>query len=275
LIKQNLHLTYQKNKNNIKEELNMKNLFYIALIAISTLVMVSCDSTTDPTTPDPQGNLFVSSVPAGAQIWVNGVNTTKVTPDTVKDISTGVKNVTLKLQDYSDTTFTVTVSENQTSVVSNVQLVSNIILQSFTPVRIWETTGTNASQPSGLDLSTGMAYGISSVDKDKVDIYYYSNSAGTIFLVQSAGNNSGMTRVTKFRVGSSSVLTDNVDSPLSTAGTWTANMGDRETNYVFLYDNDGNYSKVKISSFGGGTTGNPAWVELQWIYNKTVNDNRF
>ena len=52
-------------------------------------------------------------------------------------------------------------------------------------------------------------------------------------------------------------------------------MNDRETNYVFLYDNDGNYSKAKISGFGGGTPGNPDWVELNWLYNKTANDNRF
>ena len=71
LTKQNFHSTYQKNNNNIKEELNMKNLFYVALVLIASIIMVSCDSTTDPVTPtpDPKGNLFVSSIPAGAQIW--------------------------------------------------------------------------------------------------------------------------------------------------------------------------------------------------------------
>ena len=49
----------------------------------------------------------------------------------------------------------------------------------------------------------------------------------------------------------------------------------RDPNYVFLYDNDGHYSKLMISSRGGGTPGNPAWVELKWIYNKTASDNRF
>ena len=251
----------------------MKNLFFIAILAISTLVVVSCDSTTDPITPsDPKGNLFVSSVPSGAQIWVNGVNTTKVTPDTIKNISTGVKNVTLKLQDYNDTTFAVSVSENQTAVVSNVQLVSNVMLQSFGPVRIWETTGTNASQPSGLDLSSGTAYGISSVDKDKVDIYYSSNG----FLVQSANLGSGMTRVTKFRAGATNNLNDGVDSPLQNSGVWTSSMADRDsTKYVFLYDADSHYSKVKIVNWGGGNVGDPAWVEIKFWYNKTASDTRF
>lgn len=252
----------------------MKKLIYLTLFLIAGLILVSCDSTDDPITPIiEEGNIFVSSAPSGAQIWINGVNSNKVTPDTVKNLDPAVYNVTLKLQDYNDTTFAVSVSGNQTSVVTNVQLVSNIILDSFGPVRLWETVGTTAAQPSGLDLSSGMAYGIGATNPDRanVDIYYTS----TGFVVQSADISPNMTRVTKFRVGSASNLNDGVDSPLHTAGTWTNNIGDRETNYVFLHDNDGHYSKLKIVAFGGGTPGNPAWVEVEWIYNKTTNDNRF
>ncbi len=254
----------------------MKKLIYFPILfLITSLVLISCDSTDDPVspTPTPKGNLFVSSIPAGAQIWIDGVNSNKVTPDTIKDLDPKVYQVTLKLENYFDSTFAVSVSGNQTSIVTNVQLVSNILLDSFGPVRIWETVGTTAAQPSGLDLSSGTAYGIGATnpDRDKVDIYYSS----TGFLIQSADISPNMTRVTKFRVGSSGNLNDGVDSPLHTAGTWTNNMGDRETNYVFLYDNDGHYSKIKIVAFGGGTPGNPAWVELQWFYNKTINDNRF
>lgn len=250
----------------------MKKLMYLTLFLITALILVSCDSD-DPITPAQPGNIFVSSIPSGAQIWVNGVNSTLVTPDTVKNLNAAVYEITLKLADYNDTTFSVSVSANQTSVVTNVQMVSNIILDSFGPVRIWETVGTTAAEPSGLDLSSGMAYGIGATnpDRDKVDIYYTS----TGFVVQSADISPNMTRVTKFRVGTASDLNDGVDSPLHTAGTWTNNMGDRETNYVFLYDQDGHYSKIKITSFGGGTPGNPAWVELQWFYNKTTDDTRF
>jgi hypothetical protein len=256
----------------------MKNLFYITMITIASLLMVSCDSTTDPVTPtpDPKGNLFVTSIPIGAQIWRDGVNTNKVTPDTLKDLDPKVYSITLKLQDYNDTTFSVSVSANQTSVVTNVPLVSNIILQSFGPVRIWETTGTGVSQPSGLDLSSAMAYGISSIDKDKVDIYYFSNAAGTSYLVQSADLNSGMTRVTKFRAGATNILNDGVDSPLENSGVWTSSIADRDSSkYVFLFDADGHYSKIKIVNWGGGTTGSPAWVEIKWFYNNTAADPRF
>ena len=48
----------------------------------------------------------------------------------------------------------------------------------YGPVTIYETAGTTASQPSGIDLSSGNAYGVSSTDKDKVDIYYSTDGTG-------------------------------------------------------------------------------------------------
>ena len=83
-----------------------------------------------------------------------------------------------------------------------------------------------------------------------------------------------MNRETYFYVGNASDLNDGVDSPAKD-NSWTTSMSDREANYVFLLDNDGNYSKLKISSFGGGTPGNPAWVELQWIYKTVVGNKSF
>ena len=50
---------------------------------------------------------------------------------------------------------------------------------------------------------------------------------------------------------------------------------DREANYVFLYDHDGYYSKLKIVNWGGGVVGEPAWIEVQWYHNNTLLDNRF
>ncbi|HSL87671.1 MAG TPA: hypothetical protein VK870_00025, partial [Ignavibacteriaceae bacterium] len=70
-------------------------------------------------------------------------------------------------------------------------------------------------------------------------------------------------------------LFDGQDSPLRNSGTWTNNIHDRESNYVFLYDHDGHYSKLKIVNFGGGVPGEPAWVEVQWYFNTVLLDNRF
>ena len=249
----------------------MNKLLLIPIIILMGIFIASCeDSTTDPGTTTPTtGNLAVVSSPAGAQIWVDGTNTNKVTPDTVKDLSAGNHALTLKLDGYKDTAQTsVSITAGQTTS-RNIALTRAAL--TFGPVRLWETTGTTVAQPSGLDLSSGMAYGISSTDKDKVDIYYSSNG----FVVRSANAATGLTRVTSFFVGSASDLNDGVDSPVSSSGTWTSQIGDREANYVFLFDNDQHYSKIKIVNFGGGTPGFPAWVEVQFIYNEQVNSRVF
>ncbi|HSW56335.1 MAG TPA: PEGA domain-containing protein [Ignavibacteriaceae bacterium] len=253
----------------------MKKLFFLLLIPIVALIISSC-SDDDPISPTAtEGNLYLTSNPAGAQIWIDGLNTSKTTPDTVKDINQGVRNVTLRLQDYKDTTFAISITAGQTSIVGPITLVSDITTALYGPVKIYETAGTNASQPSGLDLSSGLAHGVSSPQANLVDIYYStSGTGGEPYLVQSA-DLFGLVRVTKFFVGSGSNLFDGADSPDRNTGTWTNNMDDREPNYVFLYDHDGHYSKIKIVSWGGGVPGEPAWVEVQWYYNEAQLDKRF
>lgn len=249
----------------------MKKLILLIIIPVAFLLITSCDSNNDPVAPAATGNIFISSNPAGAQIWLNGTNTLKTTADTLKNIDEGVQSITLKLQDYRDTTFSITVTGGQTSVVSNVTLVSDIVTTLYGPVRIYETSGTGTNQPSGLDLSTGLAYGVASAQNGLVDIYYSSSG----FLVQSASLYPNLVRETDFYVSSGTNLFDGQDSPLRSTGTWTDNIGDRENNYVFLYDHDGNYSKLVIVSWGGGVIGEPAWVEVQWYYNRILLDNRF
>lgn len=221
------------------------------------------------------GSIYITSNPMGAQIWLNGTNTGKVTPDTVKSINAGWYSVTLKLTNYYDSTFSVSVTAGEMSIVGPIVLVSNIHTKLYGPVRIYETAGTTPSQPAGLDLSTGNAWGVSSDSSGVIDIYYYSDATHTIFRIQSADLHPNLIRQTDFFVGSNSNLFDGIDSPLRSAGTWTNNMSDRESNYVFLYDHDGHYSKLKIVNWGGGVPGVPAWVDVQWYYNKTTLDNRF
>lgn len=251
----------------------MNKLILFLLIPFTALMIISCDSSDDPINPAAEGNIFVSSNPAGAEIWIDGSNTFKTTADTIKNVDEGLRSITLKLDDYRDTTFSITVTGGQTSVVSNVTLVSNILTDLFGPVRIYETSGTSSSQPSGLDLSTGLAYGVSSAQNGLVDIYYSTSG----YLVQSADLYPGLVRGTDFFVGSgvATNLFDAEDSPLRSAGTWTNSIGDRQSKYVYLYDHDGHYSKLKIVNWGGGVIGEPAWVEVQWIYNMVVLDNRF
>jgi len=255
----------------------MKKFILFSITAIAVLFLSSCDSNNNPSTPtSTKGNLFISSIPAGAQIWIDGVTTSKVTPDTVKDIEEGLHNITLKLTDYNDTTISVSITAERTGVIGPVTLTSEIMTVLYGPVTIYETNGTGPSQPSGLDLSAGNAWGVSSDSSGLVDIYYStSGTGGEGYLVQSADLN-GLIRVTKFFVGSGDNLFDDVDSPDRFSGTWTNNMDDRESNYVFLYDQDGHYSKIKIVNFGGtGTLGDPAYVKVQWYYNRITLDRRF
>jgi len=255
----------------------MKKLALIFFIPIIGLIIASCDSTENPTTPTPstKGNIFITSSPAGAEIWIDGTNTNQTTPDTVKDVDEGVRSITLKLQDYFDSTFTLSVTAEQTSVVGSIVMVSDIMTTLYGPVRIYESFGTTAAQPSGLDLSSGNAWGISSDSSGVVDIYYFSNASGTSYLIQSA-DLAGLIRETDFLVGSASNLFDEVDSPLRNTGTWTNNIDESENNYVFLYDHDGHYSKFLIVNRGGGTgPGDPAWIDAQWYYNNDVQDERF
>ena len=107
-----------------------------------------------------------------------------------------------------------------------------------------------------------------------VDIYYStSGTGGQSYLVQSADLYPNLTRHTSFKVGTSGNLQDTVDSPNSAFPGWTDYMDDREPNYVFLYDEDGHYSKLKIT--GWGSVNNIAFVVVQWIYNNTGADRRF
>jgi len=153
----------------------MKKLILLLIIPLVVLI-TSC--TDDPITQTPTGSIYLTSSPAGAAIWIDGSNTFKTTPDTINDVDEGVRSVTLKKIDYNDTTFSISISEGQTSVVGPVVLVSNIMTTLFGPVRIYETYNTPASQPSGLDLSTGMAYGVSSPEANLVDVYYSTEGTG-------------------------------------------------------------------------------------------------
>jgi PEGA domain len=253
----------------------MKKYIYLILILVLGLLIASCDNTTtEPTTGPTSGTIIIESEPTGADIYLDGSGTGQVTNDTLSDVSFGSHSVTLKLDGYRDTTISASISSDITSTKKHVVLVSTESTTTYGPVRIYETAGTSTNQPSGLDLSTGNAYGVSGADKGKVDIYYTSSG----FLVQSADLNTtqGLTRRTLFHVGSGTNLNDGVPSTNSSFWDGTKSMSDRESNYVFLYDADSHYSKLEITKFGGGTgPGDPAWVEVTWIYNNNAIDTRF
>lgn len=199
------------------------------------------------------------SSPVGAAIWLNGSNTGLVTPANV-EVGVTSSAITYKLDGYKDSTFTVT-----SSTVSPFSVTLKSSLTSFGPtLRMWETSGTTAAQPSGLALKTGVA--VSSSDAS-ADIYFSS----TGFVIASSTS-----KTTKFKIGTATTLTDGLNSDVYSASSWVNSFSQSETKYVFIYTQEKNYVKFKIVSRGGGTiaTG-PAWVEVQYLYNITSEDPRF
>lgn len=254
----------------------MNKYVLLPLVLVLGILIASCsDSTTNPPPVQETGSVLINTSPIGASITVDGVSTGKFTPDSVSNLSTGDHSVSLSLTGYRDTTVTVTVVANLLTV-KQVNLVSTLNVTKYGPVRIYETAGTGTNEPSGLDLSSGTAYGISGSNNILVDIYYSTNGTGGVpYLVQSADLSPLMTRQTSFSVGGGTDLDDGEASPTyPLGGTWTNNMSDREGNYVYLYDEDGHYSKLIITSYSGiGVV--PAWVEVTWYYNNTGADSRF
>ncbi|MCW8849461.1 MAG: PEGA domain-containing protein [Melioribacteraceae bacterium] len=218
------------------------------------------------------GTLALTSEPAGATIWLDGENTGEVTPKNFS-VESGNHTVTLQFTDYSDTTFITQVTGTGT-VTENIFMRPNFI--TMHKAKIWESYGTSAAQPSGLDLSSGLPYGTSDVDnRGKIDIYYFSNSAGTSFLVQSSHLNANMSRETFFKVMAATNLNDRINSPVK-SGDWAYSVNESENNYMFLFDADNHYSKLRITNRGGlGTSDDPAWVEVQWYYNENENSVAF
>ena len=66
------------------------------------------------TSSQPQtGSARITSTPTGAQIWLDGKNTKKVTPEILEDLSTGKHSVKLVLEGYEDYSGSITVSSDK------------------------------------------------------------------------------------------------------------------------------------------------------------------
>ena len=87
------------------------------------------------------GGLFVSSVPIGASIFVDNINTGKTTPDTIRPLLPGQHNVKLLLEDYKDSTFVVNVPSGEVISKSIILKALFIINVSVNPTNSGTITG--------------------------------------------------------------------------------------------------------------------------------------
>jgi len=253
-----------------------KNYYILPLVLVLGLLLAACNSdTSNPVTTATTGSLYVASVPTGAQIWVDGVNTSKVTPDSVTGVSAGSHSLTLKLNAYFDTTSSQTVVAGLPTPIA-IQLTGwtggNRVY--YDTLRVWESGGTGANQPSGIILSSGLASSVVSGNHNLVDIYYSTNGG----LVLATAFSNVNTRSTSFNVpaGTSSTnLFDRAASPAYVAGpNWLTQISDQTTNYFYLYDNDGHYSKMIITD-RSATGVSPKWLKVKWFYSSVAGNGNF
>ncbi|MDR3609659.1 MAG: PEGA domain-containing protein [Ignavibacteriaceae bacterium] len=252
-----------------------KKYYVLPLILILGLCIASCKSNSNnPVTTNPVGTISVHSDPSGAQIWLDGVNTGKTTPDSLINIKTGSHTISLVLSNYIDTSaaFVITVSDGVNAVVERT-LVIDASITVLGPVQIWESADPNLNHQGGIILKSGSAAVLDSAGRASVDIFYSSNGY-VIASAQTLNNNTG--RNTFFFESLFDSLNDGVASPVK-IDIWASNIFDTEIAYFYLYDADMHYSKMVITDRGGthGSAVDPAWVKVKWLYNNKPNDVRF
>ncbi len=108
----------------------------------------------------PTGNIYVNSTPAGASIFLNGTNTGKMTPDTLKNVAVGNTTIKLSLTDYADSTFSASVGAGLTTnldiAMRKLLKVPVVVQNIFNNHCVGCHSGPGA--PHGQDLSESVAY---------------------------------------------------------------------------------------------------------------------
>src|ERR1035437_4691304 len=212
-----------------------KKYVLLPILMLFGLFLTSCKSKSNdinPITPNPVGNIYISSSPTSAQIWLDGTDTKKITPDSVININAGNHIIILKLTDYLNDTISVNVQDG-----SHITLDRTLVNDKSVTIYGPDTIGT-IGYPSGVILKSGRSSPVASGDKDSVDVYY-SNNGFVIATPSSIINN----RSTSFFVGLSTNLNDGIQSPTK-IDSWVTQVQNSETNYFYLFDSDSHYSKM-------------------------------
>ena len=214
------------------------------------------------------GLLIINSEPSDAKIYINGENTLEKTPN-IFSKPDGIYLITLKVESHADTTFDVEIKDSK-DVDVEVYLKGQFLTHYSNRV-LYDTTNSAANEPSGLNFSNGNVLNIdtTSAEKALVDIILVPNEFGGYDLKTPYGTN-GMSRDTRFFVSKGTDLEDGINSP-SESSTWRNSFSISNENYVFAFDDDGHYSKLKIVRISE----NPVRIEIKWIYNDNSFDTRF
>ena len=83
------------------------------------LVIAGCrENIIDFPQEDETAAIYIDSTPLGALIYLNDSFTNKYTPNSIQNLSPGEYTVTLKLINYTDTTFTIRLDKGDKHYVS-------------------------------------------------------------------------------------------------------------------------------------------------------------
>lgn len=94
-------------------------VIFLCFISIISLTFFCCSDNTEtpPIDQDPSGKLVIKSTPSGAHIYLNGTNTTRITPDSISNLEPGLYNGFLYLQYYDTTYFSAEVFDRTTTLI--------------------------------------------------------------------------------------------------------------------------------------------------------------
>jgi hypothetical protein len=249
-------------KGNHTMELSNSQFYFSTQLNINAGTAMNLDhSFTDP------GNISVVSDPDGAAIWLDGINQSVTTPSVLTNIQIGKHSLVFNLTGYIPDTVQVNVLGSQTSYVKRT-LIPHAAFSSFGPVLIYYGYNVPTSLPNSLVLSSGTSSSTFVSRYDSIDVVsnsYYLTSAYSY-------NN----RNTYFSSSSSNNLNDGVAAISYSSGYYDSEISITLNGYFFIYDNEQHYSKMMITELGGnGTSTNPYYMKVKWLYNNTAGDLRF
>jgi hypothetical protein len=96
----------------------LKILLQVCLVMLS-LTFYCCSEDT-PIDQNPTGKLLIKSNPQGAQIYLKGMNTGKITPTTIENLEPGNYDGFIFLQYYDTAFFAVNVFSNTTTTIDTI-----------------------------------------------------------------------------------------------------------------------------------------------------------
>ena len=175
----------------------MKRVYLLTCLLLLVLLPVIVSADPPGGTLSAYGNISVTSVPAGATIYLNGTSTGQVTPSTVESVPVGSNTLLIRLTGYQDYSTPVIVIAGTTSAVS--QTLTAII-----------------PAPTITSVLPAYGYNTSSVSNIVITGTGFSTSGATVVLAKS-----GQTNITgSITAASTTQLTCTFDITNKPAGNW-------------------------------------------------------